>query len=221
VAQQRPWSAEHLSTRISREELDGISTRGREIAEYDGAAWHGTDAAQALRPPEGAADDTLYAAAAVTPVEADSGYFARAARAVDLAIHDFGPVTRPYNPVVLPIDGADDWFVYLVPAPTRFGFWPLGADVRYRVSADGRSVRERRRLHNTVIEYGPPSRQAGKELKAGFHTAVVADGPEDTDVFLVLTRQPRVPEYIVSETFYFRIDIDGRITAYDRDRTSK
>ncbi len=36
-------------------------------------------------------------------------------------------------------------------------------------------------------------------------------------MFLVLIRQPRVPEYIVSQTFYFRIDLDGRITAYDRE----
>lgn len=36
-----------------------------------------------------------------------------------------------------------------------------------------------------------------------------------------LTRRPRVPEYIASATFYFRIDLDGRITAYDRDPKAK
>jgi len=259
VSQDRPWSTEHLSTRIAREDLDAISARGREIAGYDAAAWHGTDAVQALGPVESAvrgyvarrgadgrwevvfgrqsatadtfyiayraiqrgADDTVYAAAAVTPVEPDTDYFARAARAVDLAAHAFGHVTRPYNTVVLPIEGSEDWFVYLIPAPTRFGFWPLGADARYRVSHDGRALREKRRLHNTVIEYGPAPQRPGQELKAGFHTAVVADRPEDTDVFLVLTRQPRVPEYIASATFYFRIDTDGRITAYDRDTARK
>lgn len=51
VAQQRPWSVEHRSTRIPREELDAISARGRELAAYDGAAWHGTDAVLALQPP--------------------------------------------------------------------------------------------------------------------------------------------------------------------------
>lgn len=32
-------------------------------------------------------------------------------------------------------------------------------------------------------------------------------------------RKPQVPEYIVSQSFYFRIDVDGQITAYDRDST--
>ena len=259
LAQQRPWSTQHLSNRIPREELDAISARGRQLAGYDAAAWHGTDAVQALHPVQArvagfvarrqangrwevvfgrpsadadtfyiayralqaAAGDTVYSAEAVTPIEADTGYFARAARAIDLAAHDFGGASRPYNPAILPIEGSDESFVYLVPAPTRFGYWPLGADVRYRVSADGRRLLERRRLHKALIEYGPPPRVKGEELKSGFHTAILADRPEDTDVFLVLTRRPRVPEYIVSATFYFRIDLDGRITAYDRDPKDK
>ena len=43
------------------------------------------------------------------------------------------------------------------------------------------------------------------------------DRPEDTDVFHVLSREPRVPEYIVSKSYYFRVDVDGRITAYKHD----
>ncbi|HLQ21861.1 MAG TPA: hypothetical protein VK132_01575 [Gemmatimonadales bacterium] len=259
VAQEPPWSVRHLSSRIPREELDAISARGREIAGYDAAAWHGTDVVRALNPPtsavrgyvarrgadglwevvfgrqsanadtfyiayratQRAAGETTYVAATFTLPEADTDYFARAARAINLAAHAFGRVTRPYNAVALPIDGSEDWFVYLVPAPTRLGVWPLGADARYRVAADGRTVLEKRRLHNAVIEYGPPPERPGEELKSGWHTALLADRPEDTDVFLVLTRRPRVPEYIVSETFYFRIDADGHITAYDRDPPPK
>lgn len=111
----------------------------------------------------------------------------------------------------------DEWYVYLVPAPTRAGYWPLGADTRYRISGDGRRLREKRRLHNTVMEYGPPEGRSGETLAARSHSAVLDDRPEDTDVFHVLSRRPQVPEYIVSETFYFRIDVDGRITAYDRE----
>jgi hypothetical protein len=259
AGQQHPWSVEHLTSRIPRAELDAISARGRELAAYDAAAWHGTDAAQALQPPQGsirgyvarrrpdglwevvfgyptatadtfyivaratqrARDDTMYTAALVTPAEPDTKFFARAARAISLAAHDFGRVTRPYNTAALPIAGSGDWFVYLVPAPTRFGYWPHGGDARYRISADGRTLRERRRLHNTVLEYGPPPHESGQDLKSGMHTAVLHDAVEDTDVFLVLTRQPRVPEYIVSETFYFHVDLDGRITAYDHEKVSK
>lgn len=252
-------SAEHISQRYSRDSLNGISERGRAIAAYDAAAWHGSDAAMALDPDYAAAPrylararpedgrwevvfgrlstsrdsfliayralqmrtgDTLYTASRIVPAETDTGYYVRAARALELAERDFGQQSRPYNSVVLPIAGTDEWFVYLVPAPTRAGYWPLGADVRYRISPDGESVMVKRRLHNTVIEYGPPKPKPGSRLTAGYHSAVLADEPEDTDVFLVLTRRPRVPEYIVSASYYFRIDVDGQITAYDRETSA-
>lgn len=258
-AQEPPWkSADHVSTRIPRAELDSISARGREIAGYDAAAWHGTDAVLALHPVEGrvriylarrradgvwevvfgrpsANTDTFYVAyravqarpeseaflaSVVEPIEVDTGYFVRAARAAVVAEQEMGRASRPYNRVVLPLPDSSGWHVYLMPAPTRAGYWPLGADVRYRISSDGRQVLERRRLHNTVIEYGPPQRQ-GARLEAGYHTAVLDDRPEDTDVFLVLSRRPQVPEYVVSRSFYFRIDIDGQITAYDRDTEAR
>ena len=253
-AQAGDWkSAEHISTQLSRDSLDGISERGRAIAAYDAAAWHGSDAVVALRPDYAAAPrylarrtedgrwevvfgrlgnsrdsfliayravqrrtgDTLYAASRLDPGEVDTGYYVRAARALELAERDFGKQSRPYNSIVVPIVATADWFVYLVPAPTRAGYWPLGADVRYHISPDGMSVMVKRRLHNSVLEYGPP-KPDGDRRAAGYHSAVLADAPEDTDVFLVLTRQPQVPEYIISASYYFRIDTDGRITAYDR-----
>jgi hypothetical protein len=259
AAQERPWSIEHLSSRIPRSELDAITTRGREIAAYDAAAWHGTDAVLALHPAEGRvrsyvarrrADDLWevtfgrlsvdrdtfvvayravqarpeseeFHATAVEPAEADTGHLARAARALDLAAHDLGRVSRPYNRVILAQPDSSGWYVYLMPAPTRAGYWPLGADTRYRVSRDGQQILEKRRLHNTVLEYGPPGKSDSTQLAAGYHSAVLDDRPEDTDVFLVLSRTPLVPEYIVSRTFYFRIDVNGQITAYDRDTAGR
>ena len=256
LASQEPsWSLEHLSDRIPRTELDAITGRGRQLAAYDMAAWHGTDAVLALHPAgdrvrsyiargrqdglwevvfgrpstdtdtfyvayravQAARGDTSFTAEALEPAFADTEYYARAARALGVGGADLGRVSRPYNSVVLPVTKSGEWLVYLMPAPTRAGYWPLGADTRYRITRDGRNILEKRRLHNTVIEYGPPPARDGAELKAGYHTAVLDDRPEDTDVFLALTRQPRVPEYIVSQTFYFRIDRDGRITAYDRE----
>jgi hypothetical protein len=252
-AQDPEWrSSEHITTRIARATLDSISARGRSIAAYDAAAWHGTDAVLALRPPESrlgtylarqrsdgrwevvfgrqssgadtfyvayravqsAAGSDGYSAASLEPDEPDTGDYAAAARALSLAIHAFGPVRRPYNRIALQ-SSPDEWLVYLVPAPTRAGFWPLGGDVRYRISRDGRQLREARRLHNTVLEFGPPAKP-GNVIKAGMHSAVLDDRPEDTDVFYVLTRQPRIPEYIVSQSFYFSIDTTGHIMAYDR-----
>jgi hypothetical protein len=151
----------------------------------------------------------------------DVEYYARAFRALSAASRELGGVaSRPYNSMVVPADANDEWFVYFVPAPTVTGVWPLGADVRLRVSADGRRVVERRRLHNEVIEFRGASKD-GKQLAAGMHSAVLADQPEDTDVFHVLTRTPRVPEYVVTRSYYFAIAIDGRISAFDRESVAR
>lgn len=151
-------------------------------------------------------------AAAVTPPRPDTGYLLRAARAVTAARADFGTPSRPYNVAVLPDDsagkGGSGWYVYLFPAVTTAGIWPHGADVRYRVSADGKRIIEKRRLHNAVIESGSPD---GQPMEAGFHTAILDDIVEDTDVALVLMRRPRVPELIVTRSYLFRISADGRI----------
>lgn len=173
-AQEQPWkAAKHISNRISRAELDTIAGRGRAIAAYDAASWHGTDAVLALRPVEGRVrryvarrrvdglwevafgrlspdsdtfhvsyravqartESNFFLASVVEPAESDTGYYARAARALDLAAHDLGQVSRPYNTVVLPLPDSGEWYVYLMPAPTRAGYWPLGADTRYHSAA--------------------------------------------------------------------------------------
>jgi hypothetical protein len=258
VAQQTPWrSADHVAD-IPRAELDSITARGRLLAEYDAAAWHGTDAVMALQPKSdlvagylarrtadarwevvfgrsSAAGDTFYVAyravqravgdtafnaSAISPATPETDYDARASRALDAGRREFGRPTRPYNAMVVSVGDKGEWYVYLVPAPTVAGVWPLGGDVRYRVSADGRTIIEQRRLHNAVIEFDSRSAtsQPGKTLQAGSHSAVLADRPEDTDVFYVLTRQPSLPEYIVSRSYYFRIAVDGQIMAYDREK---
>jgi len=232
-------------------QLADITARGRALAAYDFAAWHGTDAVTALKPTPGtvtryiaretpngwtvafgrltASRDTfLIAYEAVRtsttgefegftgvshpkPV-ADTGYFVHAARAIDTAIVEFGLVRRSYNTAALPTPSGN-WWVYLFPAPTIVGVWPLGADTRYLISADGRTILERRRLHNSVIEFSAARVQkpAGATMQAGYHTAVVAEIPEDTDVYHVLSRTPKVPEYVMTDHFVYRIDTDGKI----------
>jgi hypothetical protein len=232
-------------------QLADITARGRALAAYDFAAWHGTDAVAPLKPipgtvtryiaretPKGWAvafgrltasrDTFLIADEAVrssttgqfegftgvthaAPV-VDTGYFVRAARAIDTAIVEFGPVRRSYNVAALPAPSGN-WWVYLFPAPTITGVWPLGADARLMISADGRTILERRRLHNSVIEFSASSvrKPAGSTMQAGMHTAVVAEIPEDTDVNHVLSRTPKVPEYVMTDHFIYRIDTDGKI----------
>lgn len=83
------------------------------------------------------------------------------------------------------------------------------------MSADGREILARRQLHNTVLEMGLPPDSA-KTLEAGVHTAVLDNVPEDTDVFHVLVRQPRVAQYVVSDAFVYRIETSGDIRLLGR-----
>lgn len=146
------------------------------------------------------------------PAKREAGDLAGAARALDVARVDFGTPNRSYNAAVIPA-GNGEWFVYLMPAQTRAGIFPLGGDVRYRLSADGRSIRTKRRLHNTILEVAA-SRSVGTAVVAArMHSAVLDNVPEDTDVFHVLAREPKVPEYVATDTFIYRIDVSGAIVA--------
>ena len=52
----------------------------------------------------------------------------------------------------------------------------------------------------------------------GYQTHVPTNLPEDTDLLLVLTLQPHVPEYIAAGAYVFTIGVDGKITVADRPR---
>lgn len=142
------------------------------------------------------------------PEEREDGFFLFAARAIDLAMKDFGSASRPYDMAVLPAP-EEQLYVYLYPAQTEARVYPLGGDARYLVSANGQKILERRQMHKTIIETRPSSK--GKKLVAGFHTHVLSDVPEDTDVFHVLTQDPPVPEMVGTADFVYQIMVDGTI----------
>jgi hypothetical protein len=227
----------------SVEELRGIVTRGRQLAQYDQVAWHATDAVQAQPAPRPrtthyiarrtasgwevafgrftpshdalliiyeakiSPTDSEFQVAKFGPPRRDTGFYFRAARAIDLSRAAFGSIDRPYNVAAIPTDHGE-WWVYLYPASTSDSVTLLGGDERFLVSADGRTIRARRRMHKAIIEYrGPPDRS----VEAYTHAAILDDVPEDTDVFVVLTRTPRAPELIVTEAFVYRLELDGSI----------
>src|SRR4051812_19016166 len=157
----------------TRAELAAITERGRNLAGYDRAAWHASDAVRArgLKPgnvaghiarktdkgwvvafgrlDEGKAKYLIayeatqderpdgFVVQVFDPPKADTGFFRSAARAIETVVEDFTEhfegERRPYNVAVLPAAKSEFW-VYLVPAPTKPGVWPLGGDVRYLVS---------------------------------------------------------------------------------------
>jgi len=154
-----------------------------------------------------------YTVKSFDPAREDVGWNLAAAKGIETATQDFGRTDRPYNIAALPRTSGG-MYVYLYPAQVKEGVYPLGADVRYRVSPDGTKITEKRQLHKTIIESAP----AGADVKvaSGYHTHVLSDVPEDTDVLLVLTRQPRVPELVMTPAFMYTIGVDGKITVADR-----
>jgi hypothetical protein len=229
--------------------LQGITERGRLLAEYDQASWHASDALMALSPAPTAEEVQGYVAHRTRdgwvvdfgrlsedrsaflvayearptgspgtpsvqpfrPARARGGFVAAAARAIELATRDFGARARPYNVAALPADGGEVW-VYLLPAQIEDGVYPLGGDVRYRVSPDGERVLEKRILHASILEMGPPP----EGVVTGTHTAIVDDIPEDSDVYFVLARRPALPEVVVTEHYLYSIARDGSIEAQRR-----
>lgn len=227
--------------------LAGITTRGRLLAAYDRAAWHGTDAILAKMPnPVGVegflaqqdrtgswhvlfgrlsvAGDTLFVVAraeqasgpdsfrvAIPAAQAIGSAAEREAfRAMRTAGADLKASPRAwagtYNSYVLPkADGT--WLVYFLPAQTQQGVYPHGGDFRYEVSPDGGTVRSKFQMHRTVLMLSVPT-----DAIAGTHTVVTADLPQDSDVFLVLSRVPLRPELVRTEHFNFQVQTDGTIT---------
>jgi hypothetical protein len=60
----------------------------------------------------------VWASSLFDPALPDTGYFARAARAVESALTMFQPVEqRPYIATVLQADDGPWWHVYLLPGP--------------------------------------------------------------------------------------------------------
>lgn len=213
--------------------LPDVTARGRLLYECDQAAWHATDALQAMNPSteslgryipsksdagwtvafghlnetrdkflvayeaiQGASFQT-FSVKKLDPARADTSFDLFAARAIDTALHDFHGEKRPYNAAVLPA-ASDQLYVYIFPAQTQDGIYPLGGDARYLISQDGNTILEKRQLHKGILEDPRPTRK-DTTLEAGVHTHVLSDVPEDTDVFYVLTRKPSIPEYIATK----------------------
>jgi hypothetical protein len=146
------------------------------------------------------------------PAIEDKGFFFAGAKALMAAGADFQKTAenRPYNPSVLP-GPSDQFYVYIVPAQTKKGIYPLGGDARYVVSRDGNTIIEKRQLHKSILEINPANVPKGASFSGGWHTHVLTDAPEDTDVFFVLSRKPLAPESVGAGKHVYYIETDGSI----------
>lgn len=227
-------------------ELAATTARGRMLADYDVAAWHATDAVEALKPDhaaapmylarkvgekwevvfgrlspdrgsftivyralEGAGENEFKVKKSDAPAE-DHGFYLGAAKALETAAKDFGKQSRPYNTYVLPTENGQ-LYVYFLPGQTTEGVYPLGGDIRYTVTLDGSTITAKRQMHKTIIEK-KNDLQAGQQLAAGYHTHVLNNDVEDSDVFHVLTRKPSVPEIVgTPDQHTYEIETTGTI----------
>jgi len=159
------------------------------------------------RASQGASPKEFTAKKVDPPVE-DRGFYLAASKAIETASRDFGRPSRAYNSYVLPAESGQ-FYVYLLPAQTAEGVFPLGGDVRYTIAADGPIV-AKRQMHRTIIENKNPLK-AGQAL-AGRHIHDLGNGPEDSDVFHVLNRTPSLPEYVgTPDKHVYEIETDGSI----------
>ena len=138
----------------------------------------------------------------------NEGFFLFAARAIELALKDFGSANRPYNVAVLPAP-TEQLYVYVYPAQTKARVYPLGGDVRYLMNGDGTKIVEKRQMHKSIIEAPPVP--PGKKAAGGVHTHVLSDLPEDTDVFHVLAKDPPLAEFVGTELLLYQVKADGSI----------
>jgi hypothetical protein len=148
------------------------------------------------------------------PLREEIGWNLAAAKAIATALKDFQHAPRPYNYAVLPAESGE-LYVYLYPAQTQKDVYPIGGDARYRISADGSNVLEKRQMHKSIIDSNTSSTN-GKKLAAGYHTHVLSDVPEDTDILMVLSREPSVPELVMTASFTYNIATDGSIKVEKR-----
>ena len=136
----------------------------------------------------------------------DVDYLVRASRAMDLATMKMGMTKRAYSAAAIP-DENGDWYVYLTPSADITSVWPLGDDVRYRVSADGMRLLETRRMHAGMVEVS----KDGTRLIANKSAKPLRDVPEDSDVFHVLVNRSSTSEIVTTKRNQFVIEPDGAI----------
>lgn len=153
-----------------------------------------------------------FVARKIDPPKKASDELTAMGRAQELAIKNFSGEKRPYNVAVLPAP-AGKLYVYVYPGQMKEFVFPLGGDVRYLISADGKLILEKRQLHKNILdmEFRPDDRRP-----AGMHMHRLSDVPEDTDVLYVLSRKPAIPEsIIISPHRMFIVDPDGSIEYRD------
>jgi hypothetical protein len=155
------------------------------------------------------ADGQKFTAQVFATPRSDTGFLVAAAHAVATAEAVFKPVSGfHYNVAVLP-NPDKTLYVYLYPGQTDANVFLVGGDERFTISPDGLTILDAHVMHHSVLTIPAPPN--GATAVAQVRSVVVADVPQDTDVFHVLARKPAVPDYIAAQGQMYLINIDGSI----------
>jgi hypothetical protein len=141
------------------------------------------------------------------PLE-DADFCFHAASALETARKDFAASAhpaRPYNISVLPAR-TGEWYVYAIPAQQVLAILPYGGDLRYTVSFDGTKILDRRQMHQTVQEESLPLN--GGRPYFNFHSHVLSNTPEDSDIFYAITRKAEQGEWVATKKYTYEITPD-------------
>jgi hypothetical protein len=142
------------------------------------------------------------------PVIEDTDFYFHAASAMEIVLKDFYASPhpeRPYNISVLPAK-TGDWYVYAIPAQQEWSILPYGGDLRYTISGEGAKIIDRRQMHKTVFEESRPA--DGKQPDFGYHSHILSDVPEDSDIFYAMTRKAQQGEWVATQKYVYEITPD-------------
>lgn len=139
----------------------------------------------------------------------EAGFDLRTAKAIQVAFADFRQELAGYQAVLIPTE-SDEFYVYVMPTQNIPGVYRFGGDARYLISADGSKIIERLQMHRAILEFSEQAPQQ-RQMAAGFHSDVLSDVPDDTDVAYVLIRKPSLPEFVRTRNHVYEIQVDGTI----------
>lgn len=88
----------------------------------------------------------------------------------------------------------------------------LGRDVRVEIDARTGAVQGSQRLHNGVVSMS----DFPQDSRASVLTAVRTCVPTETDVFMVLRRDPPMPHIVIAETWIYGIEPNGEVKVLRR-----
>ena len=147
-----------------------------------------------------------------------TGFPLDAARALAAVAPRFSPPEMVrYNTAVLPAPGGRV-YVYHLPAQPAVGMYYVGGDVRYTYDPVTHDVIDEKPLHQTLFTFDLRDHPDAITMSS----AVLTDGPTETDVFYALSRPSRPEEegashYVTTDEEVFLLNHSGIILSMSKE----